>query len=477
MAILAYTLLIINILIIIYNFSRYISFCKKQHSDKKLNENFACNTELSVIIPCLREHDMIENTIKYFIDIFPKQEELKTNFVIVTNKKERIEKQYAMEKVCNLLNDIKNNIDLDLLVERYGVLLPRSELQQIMNHVLSSNYKDSDIYNYIKEYPVTHDFIKALIAKNNYKITLIEYPYEEGFMAHQLNYAVDFIQKKENIHDQAKRYIAIYNADSRPAKNTFYEFIEKVQNENAPKVMQQYSAMTGNIEELNPIMKGFAIYQTEFEIRNGYLNSYLPSKLLRNHVVGHGLFIETNFLKEIGGFNTDFWCEDIYLSFYLRNLNIFPSPFQLLEKAMVPSYLKSQIHQHSTWFKTAFQPIKIAKYIKSRSKLNFSGYMFCFQQLRSSLAWLLNPLFMFVYIFLSLIVLGKIYCCFATLILFIRYVLEYFFTIKITEKLSNEKIKNKFYLILCAIFATLISNWGPIHCLMHPKRKKEKTNL
>ncbi|EGF34928.1 hypothetical protein AAULH_13396 [Lactobacillus helveticus MTCC 5463] len=61
--------------------------------------------------------------------------------------------------------------------------------------------------------------------------------------------------------------------------------------------MQEYSAFFSNLNTLSPIMQGFAVYQTNFELINGLTNAILPSIFLRNHVVGHGLFVRFDYLK------------------------------------------------------------------------------------------------------------------------------------------------------------------------------------
>ena len=66
-----------------------------------------------------------------------------------------------------------------------------------------------------------------------------------------------------------------------------------------------------NYKELNNILKGFSIYQSNFEMKTGLINSILNSILLYTNVVGHGLIINMKTLNELGNFNTKFWCEDI----------------------------------------------------------------------------------------------------------------------------------------------------------------------
>ena len=50
----------------------------------------------------------------------------------------------------------------------------------------------------------------------------------------------------------------------------------------------------------------------------GLINNCI-SKNLYSHVVGHGLTIRGDYITSINGFNSKFWCEDIYLTGLLHN--------------------------------------------------------------------------------------------------------------------------------------------------------------
>ena len=104
---------------------------------------------------------------------------------------------------------------------------------------------------------------------------LIDYPFTEGYMADQLNYMIEEIKNKIDLEHT---YLALYNADSRPSERTFNEIKEKISE--GHKVIQQYSYCLKNYKELNNILKGFSIYQSNFEMKTGLINSILNSKLL-----------------------------------------------------------------------------------------------------------------------------------------------------------------------------------------------------
>lgn len=119
-------------------------------------------------------------------------------------------------------------------------------------------------------------------------------------MADQLNYSIDMINTMYTV-DNRHDYFCVYNADSRPGRDTFNQAKIVASEKQFPLVMQEYSAFFSNLKSLSPIMRGFAGYQTNFELINGFTNAVLPSIFLRNHVVGHGLFIRFDYLTQIGG--------------------------------------------------------------------------------------------------------------------------------------------------------------------------------
>ena len=83
-----------------------------------------------------------------------------------------------------------------------------------------------------------------------------------------------------------------------------YKIKINIEKNKQPEVIQQYSAPISNWNGLSAIMKGFSIYQSNFELRYGLINSNIPNRLLYTYVVGHGMYIRVDVLKKIGGFET-----------------------------------------------------------------------------------------------------------------------------------------------------------------------------
>ena len=261
--------------------------------------------KIIIVIPVLREQKCIENTIRYF-------------------------------------NAITNDIPIILITTQ----------REIKENLLSEK--------------TTQDIIKEKIITKYKDVYWVNYPYTKGYMSDQLNYMIENLENILNKKiDLDKTYLALYNADSRPNENTFKEISQKIENND---VVQQYSYCMKNYEEIKGVLRGFSIYQSNFELKTGVINSFFKSKILYTHVVGHGLIINMKLLKTFGNFNTEFWCEDIYLGIQLKFNNIRITPLLTLENMETPDKLGKIIKQNSVWFKTTSQFWKIYKDIVKRKQ-------------------------------------------------------------------------------------------------------------
>lgn len=406
----------INLIIILYSIVlifRVDIFLKK--SKKMVNKDVKLNSnkKLVIVIPALREQSCIEDTIEHFCKI--------TNdipIVIVTTEKEVFE------------------------------------------------YNNKNIIT-------TQEIIKKKILPKYKNVYWLNYPKEEGYMADQLNYMIDNLDELNIFEKDDDIYFALYNADSKPSENTFNEIIEKINQGNL--VVQQYSYCFKNYDKLNSILKGFAIYQSNFEFKTGLINTFYKSKYLYTHVVGHGLVINSELLKKLGNFNTKFWCEDVYLSMQLKFKKLNIVPVCSLENIETPKSLSSLIKQNSVWFNTTWKYKKIYNDIREKEKFNLNGLIGCLNEFRCAINWLFFPILIFFNIVIPII--RRNY--FFTLISIISYIFYIFInmliTIKIINKLDNKKYKITLYKFYCLFVATLISNFGPIYSLFNKSKTKYKT--
>ncbi len=390
-------------------------FLHKAMKEKNNVEQINKNSnELVIAIPVLREQNCIEDTIKHFSMIAKD-----IPIVLITTQKE-----------------VKENL---------------------------TNEK------------TTQDIIKEKIMTRYKNVYLINYPYTTGYMANQLNYMLENLESVLNRKiDLDKTYLALYNADSRPNENTFEEIKQKIENN---KVVQQYSYCMQNYEKIKGIPRGFAIYQSNFELKTGLINSFFRSNILYTHVVGHGLVINMKLLKELGNFNTEFWCEDIYLGIQLKFNSIKVSPLITLENMETPDKLSKIIKQNSVWFKTTSQFWKIYKDIvrKGPIKNKTNGLLGVINEFRCAINWVGFPIILLISIIISIII--KNYALlFAIIISYTLYIIiNTICTINIINKLDNKKYRVTLELLIDVLIATAISNIGPLYSIIFNEKEKYKT--
>lgn len=404
-----------SIIMIVYSLFitfKYIMFFK--NNTKNYNQKLKNNKGLFIAIPCLREQKTIEETIKHFRKI------CELPIVIITTEKENFE----------------------------------------------SNYKN----NYI----TTKTIVENNILGKYDNIYLIDYPLKKGYMADQLNFMLNNLYNFDFYDDSKEWYMSLYNADSKPSKETFKSIFYYI-NKNK-KVIQQYSYCFKNFSKLDFISKGFAIYQSNFEIKVGLFNSSLNYKYLYNYVVGHGLTIDLKELNKMGNFNTKFWCEDIYLTMKLKYNNIPIYSIPNLENIENASSINQIIKQNSVWYDTTRKYVKVYNDIKkSEKRFSLYGLIGCINEFRCAINWLLFPIIFIINFLICIYSKNFITVCILIFsYLFYSYI-NYFITINTINKLSNERYKLNFCNYVSYMLALLISNVGPIYSLISRKKEKCKT--
>lgn len=467
-----YTILILEVLTGFWCFYRSFKYiCKQNKKTKNILQRNEKKSNILIVIPCLREQDIIIQTLSYFLGLTKHLDNVK--LLIVTTQKEEFEKEINLYLKDQLIKDVKNNMQLQKLINKYNKILSTNEIKEILKYSKLENIEEI-INNKIQNSKTTSVLIEEFIIQNHLeeKVYHFHYPNNEGIMADQLNYVLNNFEFK----DEKNYYFSVYNADSIPNKDTIKEVLTTINENDNPKVIQQYSVPISNWNELSNLMKGFSIYQSNFELRYGLINSYFPNKLLYTYVVGHGMYIRVDILKQIGGFETKYWCEDIYMSYVLRNKDISIYPIKTLEIMQSPQYLSILTKQNSVWFKTSFECLKIFKDIfKQNKKINLNSIGWLMQRIRMNITWLGIPIAFLYTLILSIFNKNIIMFCLSVLSYFVMIVLEYGSTIKLIEKLTETTFKNKIKILINMIVATTISNIGPIYSLISRKKEKYKT--
>ena len=440
-------------------------------SKKNYNKSISSDSNILIVIPCLREQDIIIKTIQHFLELISNLNNIK--LLIVTTQKEEYEREKNLYLQKQLKGDIENNIDIRKLIIKYNKILSTNEIKDILKYKTNKNIENI-IYDKIKNSKTTNKIVEEFIKVNKLeeKVYHMHYPNNEGIMADKLNYVLNNFK----FIDESKYYFSVYNADSIPNENTIAEVLDAIRKNECPEVIQQYSVPISNWNELSNVMKGFAIYQSNFELRYGLINSNFSSKLLYTYVVGHGMYIRIDILKQIGGFETKYWCEDIYMSYVLRTKNISICPIGTLEIMQSPQYLSILIRQNAVWFKTSFECLKIFKDVyRKNKKVNLNSLGWIIQRIRMNITWLGLPL-AFLYSLIIAILNQNIVMLSAAIFAYLFMILlEYGSIMKLVENTTKKKVKNKIKILFFTIVATTISNIGPIYSLISRKKEKYKT--
>jgi len=404
-----YAIIFSELLTIFYNLIKFFLY-KIRYNQKLKHSDFKCNGDfhINILIPCYKEINVINETLQHFKKI---------------------------------INGIKN-------IDIYIITTAREKFE---------NTSVQSTYEYLSELDIFNDS----------HFHILNYPETTGIMADQLNYGINEILKKQTLPTD-KIYFSIYNADSQPDSSTFIELAHEIKENNFPKVLQQYSNYFLNYNSQNYIMRGFSIYQTAFEFRNGLINNNV-SNLLYSHVVGHGLTIRADYIISLNGFNSNFWCEDIYLTGVLHNIKEKIFPLNSLDNAENPEKLKIQIMQSAVWFKTSSHHLSILKDIKKHYRISINGLIWLFHELRAYIVWMFMPIFLIYTFIYPIIIKNYIFLLFAIctylLFVFTNYLLN---LIVVNKKRFSKYINNFFSLCLAVLFTGM----GPLYSLFLKEKIK-----
>ncbi len=404
-----FIIIFIELFTILYNLIKFFIYKIKYKFNLKItNFQYDNDFQINVLIPCYKETKVIHKTLEHFKDI---------------------------------LQHIKN-IDVYVIT---------TEKEKYENSIVQTTY----------------EHLLELELFNDSRFHILNYPKITGIMADQLNYAIDEILKLETL-PKDKIYFSIYNADSRPDKSTFIELFQKIRQNNFPKIIQQYSNYFLNYNSLGFIMKGFSIYQTAFEFRNGLINNNI-SNFLYSHVVGHGLTIRADYITNIGKFNSKFWCEDIYLTGLIHNNKEKILSLNSLDNAETPDTLRLQIIQNAVWFKTASHHFNIFKDIRKYYSTSLKGFIWLCHELRATLVWVFMPIFI-IYTFIYPILIHNYVFLFLSVCTYLAFIfINYFLNLFIVNR-------RRFYIYIKNYFSTCISvlftGIGPLYSLFLKQKVK-----
>lgn len=350
------------------------SWIKRERSLFKHGQESKSSGKLYVLIPALAEAGILEDTAKYFSKYFLEKRE-DVFLIIITTEKEKF--------------------------------------------VAGSSHN-------------TIDVARSLASKYE-KITHIHFPREKGKMAHQLNYAIrDFINAGITINDDD--LIAVYNADSRPEKETFDWVLRKFQ-EGGCSAFQQYGCYTGNILDISrvswaPILVSGSLWQTRwslgFEIYNSLKqlkfqpkNETLELCYPLNYCIGHGLFITKKLFEKTGGFTENTHNEDAIFGLQLSDMQEILMPVPYFDVSESPDTLEMLYIQKSNWYFGPLQAYSYAADILGKSNYGMLRklrlVLLSTKLFSHAIFWIAGPTLMFLCFLLAIVNYDIVIICLSLL--------------------------------------------------------------
>ena len=406
----------------------------------------------------------------------------------------------------------KNEYNFILLIP---VLREQKIIIRTIKHFLRLNYNKKNLKIFFisteKEFEKsgkneenTIDIIKKLQQKTNNihglnLIELLHYPDQNGKMVDQLNFAFDHILT--NNINLNKTFVGIYNADSRPNFNTL-NTISQMANKSNCKIYQQSAVFFDNFNELKnnnnflteKLLKTNSLLQTRWtlvhEIPRFIMQSYFLNKfnkkLFLSHCVGHGLFIQGNFLQEIRKMPDKTLTEDLFFGYILSLLGKSINPLPIMESAEMPNKFILSLKQKYIWFFGPLEHFAYQKYSKENFRNAASSLLlnwFTFQGIFSAFAWILSG-WMLLYIFLYPILSGNYNLIPWSLIVFILYAPFSYFVILSKYKFLNNLCSKKneislmeyFWSFVFSLPTAIIHSIPPIFSVL-AKIKSKITNV
>lgn len=244
------------------------------------------------------------------------------------------------------------------------------------------------------------------LTKKFPQVTTIHYPEKTGWMAHQLNFAYQWLQKQAQFPDSI---IGIYNADSRPEAETLDWILQDRQNHPDHKAWQQFSKYTNNIQHLraqpgSTILESAAWWQTRwsigFEIPNAMRQEALVDRgsvwYPMTYAIGHGLFLTQEALLTVHGFSEDSRNEDAILGLALsyHQIPLIPVPF--FDQVEAADSVRGWITQQTNWFFGPAEAFTYNKIIRRQLGHDFHWrlHLITLELYLHALYWLFGPTFM-----------------------------------------------------------------------------------
>ncbi len=395
------------------------------------------------------------------------------------------------------------------------ILIPCLQEQQNISETLAFFYESTEsirdhchIYTITTEVErkykanrYTWDVVDEQIKAKNYKnVHNIHYPKTSGYMAHQLNFALEHLESEKNI--ESSEYIALYNADSRPHPETFAWVLNDCAEANTAPVYQQLSVVFKNLDHFGNgfrglLLKAFAVWQTRFSLvhelprlrrtvsKNEFIRTHSNA-----HCIGHGLFIPAGTIKKLGGFSETTVTEDLFLGYLLRASGVAIKPIPYFENIDSPTTVWRNLRQKYIWYwGPMFYPYYYNHYRKlfNQSRHSLRGIILMLQGVWSAAAWALSGPLLVIALILGIINFSQPIGALLLALLFIYAPLQYYLIMRrypwlIQHSVSQTVEPRSFWeqvgVALVSPFAILLYSLPPyVSLLMEARKRILKTSI
>lgn len=162
-----YIILFLEVLTGIWCFYRAFKYIC--HQNKKVRDKIQINDNepnILIVIPCLREQDIIIQTLNHFLELTSNLDKVK--LLVVTTQKEEYEKENNMYLKEQFIKDVKNNTELQKLINKYNKILSTNEIKEILKYSKLENIEEI-INNKIQNSKTTNNLIEDFIIQSHLK--------------------------------------------------------------------------------------------------------------------------------------------------------------------------------------------------------------------------------------------------------------------------------------------------------------------
>lgn len=394
------------------------------------NKKIKLKNNYYVVLPVLREQNIICDSIKYFNNLTKYEENVKV-YIVTTEREDE-----------DAINDSK-----------------------------------------VSTYEIAKRKINELGIEN--KIILLKAPKEYIGKVGQMNYAYQYI-----VNTSEKGYLGVYDIDSRPPKEIFYSIEQLLEEKNIKAdIFQQVSSYCNEIDKLKGIEGEFAIADAlsqtrwamgfEYPIYKKYYKSVIKGKLRPLvYCIGHGCFVNTEYLKTINGFPTYNKNDDLSLGYLTSTINGTIYPIPLLDFCQISKTAINSIKQYKFWFTGSSKYYLDIKHYMLQYNINLSPkqkYLFKVQgAIRNFLwAWRSN---LIVFNLLLSICLGLKYYIILSLLSMLIYVIIPYYATYLELKIINKIKLKKRSIILAPIISILnfvIRGIGPCIAMITNSKRRD----